>query len=104
MNTKTKIYDLIKKKLDIIKIDIIDNSYKHINHKKDTKGGHYKVLIVSENFKNCTLIDRHKTIYEIIYEELMKHNSPFPFENYLQHNLLLGNMNQKNAFRESITK
>ena len=71
MNTKTKIYDLIKKKLDIIKIDIIDNSYKHINHKKDTHGGHFTVLIVSDDFKARTLIDRHKMIYEIL-GKLMK--------------------------------
>ena len=71
MNTKSKIYDLIKENINLIKIDIIDNSYKHVHHKKDTSGGHFKILVVSDNFKNHTLIDRHKLIYEIL-GKLMK--------------------------------
>ena len=71
MNTKSKIYALINKNLNLIKIDIIDDSYKHVHHKKDTHGGHFTVLIVSDDFKARTLIDRHKLIYGIL-EKLMK--------------------------------
>ena len=71
MNTKSKIYALINKNLNLIKIDIIDDSYKHVHHKKDTHGGHFTVLIVSDDFKARTLIDRHKLIYGIL-GKLMK--------------------------------
>ena len=71
MNTKSKIYALINKNINLIKIDIIDDSYKHVHHKKDTHGEHFTVLIVSDDFKACTLIDRHKLIYGIL-GKLMK--------------------------------
>ena len=57
--------------MNLIKIDIIDDSYKHVHHKKDTHGGHFTVLIVSDDFKARTLIDRHKLIYGIL-GKLMK--------------------------------
>jgi BolA protein len=71
VNTKSKIYALINKNINLIKIDIIDDSYKHVHHKKDTHGGHFTVLIVSDDFKARTLIDRHKLIYGIL-GKLMK--------------------------------
>ena len=61
-----KIKNLISEKLSIFKIEIIDDSYKHINHQKDTSGGHFRLFIVSNNFKGLTLIKRHKLIYEIL--------------------------------------
>tara|TARA_B100001964_G_C13738223_1_gene381888 strand:+ start:50 stop:328 length:279 start_codon:yes stop_codon:yes gene_type:complete len=71
MDTKSKIYDLINSNLNPIKIDIIDDSDKHVHHKKDTRGGHFRVFVVSDNFKETSLINRHKLIYEIL-EKLMK--------------------------------
>ena len=71
MDTKSKIYDLINNNLNPIKIDIIDDSNKHVHHKKDTHGGHFSVLVVSDNFKGTSLITRHRLIYEIL-EKLMK--------------------------------
>ena len=47
---------------------IIDESDKHKNHKKDTKGGHFKLLIVSDDFQNTSLLNRHKLIYGVLSE------------------------------------
>lgn len=71
MDTKSTIYNLIINNIDCTKIDVIDDSYKHANHKKDTRGGHYRLLIVSDDFKNISLINRHKLIYKIL-DKLMK--------------------------------
>tara|TARA_B110000263_G_C15034807_1_gene385793 strand:+ start:166 stop:438 length:273 start_codon:yes stop_codon:yes gene_type:complete len=71
MNTQSKISDLIKQNIQVFKIHIIDESYKHANHKKDTKGGHFKLLVVSNIFNEMKLIDRHKLIYNIL-NEMMK--------------------------------
>ena len=66
-----KINKLISKKLNISKIEIIDDSHKHRNHKKDTLGGHFRLLIVSDNFKKMPLIKRHQLIYNIL-DEMIK--------------------------------
>ena len=66
-----KINKLISKKLNISKIEIIDDSHKHRNHKKDTSGGHFRLLIVSDNFKEMSLIKRHQLIYNIL-DEMIK--------------------------------
>ena len=63
---ESKIQNLISDKLSIFKIEIINDSHKHANHKKDTSGGHFRLFVVSNNFKNLNLIKRHQLIYEIL--------------------------------------
>ena len=65
-NIKNKIKDLISKRISIFKIEIIDDSHKHHNHKKDTQGGHFRLLLVSDDFNNINLIKRHQLIYDIL--------------------------------------
>ena len=71
MNISEKISHLIKKEIDVLEIQIIDESYKHANHQKDTRGGHFKLRIVSDSFIDMTLINRHKLIYQIL-DKMMK--------------------------------
>ena len=66
-----KIENLISKKISMIDFQIIDESHKHVNHKKDTSGGHFKLFIVSDDFENMTLINRHKLIYNCL-DSMMK--------------------------------
>ena len=65
-DTISKIESLITDKISLSKIEIIDESHKHYNHKKDTNGGHFKLFIVSDVFKNLNLIKRHQLIYDIL--------------------------------------
>ena len=65
-DTSFKIKALITEKISISKIEIIDDSYKHHNHKKDTQGGHFRLFIVSDDFKKLNLIKRHQLIYNIL--------------------------------------
>jgi len=71
MDSKLKIYKLLTEHLDTIEVKVIDESYKHANHKKDTQGGHFKALIISNSFQKMALIDRHKLVYNIL-EKMMK--------------------------------
>ena len=71
MNHIKKIKNLLAAEIDIKNIDIIDESHKHANHKKDTKGGHFKVHIVSNTFNDLSLIERHRLIYQIL-DSMMK--------------------------------
>ena len=52
--------------LDIHHITISDDSEKHANHKKDSYGGHYNAIIVSNDFIGKSLIERHRMIYSIL--------------------------------------
>jgi len=63
---RLKIKTLIENKISISKIEIIDDSHKHHNHKKDTKGGHFRLFVISDDFKNMNLIKRHQLIYDIL--------------------------------------
>ena len=67
---KNKILELIKSKLTVEHINIADLTNKHQHHKQYTGGGHYKLIVVSDDFKNLTLIKRHKLIYTILKDML----------------------------------
>jgi len=68
MNTMLIIETKLREKINVIDLILIDESYKHKNHKKDTSGGHYKLLIVSDDFVNMMLIKRHQLIYDTLSE------------------------------------
>ena len=65
-DTSFKIKTLITEKISISEIEIIDDSHKHHNHRKDTQGGHFRLFVVSDDFKNLNLIKRHQLIYDIL--------------------------------------
>ena len=58
----------IKSKINIIKIEIIDQSANHANHPGNSGGGHYKALIISNDFDGKNLVERHQMIYKALGE------------------------------------
>ena len=62
----------IKQKLTVFspeKIEIIDESIKHIGHKEaKSGGGHFFLTIVSCNFYEKSAIERHRMIYAALGE------------------------------------
>ena len=56
----------IKNYIDIIEIEIIDESENHANHSSNSGGGHYRALIISNDFENKTLVERHQMIYKAL--------------------------------------
>ena len=56
----------IKSVITIVKIEIIDQSANHANHSGNTGGGHYKALIISNDFKDKNLVERHQMIYKAL--------------------------------------
>tara|TARA_B100000945_G_scaffold160802_1_gene129113 strand:+ start:1193 stop:1462 length:270 start_codon:yes stop_codon:yes gene_type:complete len=71
MNTQFKIENKLKENFNIFQLIIEDDSHKHKNHKKDTAGGHFNLLIVSDDFINIPLIQRHRLIYQVL-EKMIK--------------------------------
>ncbi len=48
-------------------IQVEDDSGRHKKHKQSFgKGGHYNLLIVSDDFEGMPLVARHRKIYEIL--------------------------------------
>ena len=68
MTVEQQIKNKLQNCFNISELILIDESDKHKNHKKDTSGGHFKLLIVSDDFIDVTLIKRHKLIYEALNE------------------------------------
>jgi len=66
MNAQLKIEKKLRTYFNVHVLNIIDESHKHVNHKKDTNGGHFKLLIVSNDFDNISLIKRHQLIYDAL--------------------------------------
>ena len=66
-----KIESKLNAGLNIHSLEIIDDSHKHANHSQSS-GGHFKVIIVSNDFKDKSLIERHRMVYAILDEMLKK--------------------------------
>tara|TARA_B100000029_G_scaffold364506_1_gene357698 strand:+ start:387 stop:668 length:282 start_codon:yes stop_codon:yes gene_type:complete len=67
-----KILKLIQSKINVEYIDINDFTSKHKKHKHYDQGGHYTLIVVSNDFKNISLLERHKIIYNILNDMLKK--------------------------------
>tara|TARA_B100001750_G_C15277896_1_gene480919 strand:- start:473 stop:742 length:270 start_codon:yes stop_codon:yes gene_type:complete len=57
----------LREKLSIIHLEITDNSSQHAGHKgKTSDGGHFSALIVSDDFIDIPLINRHRLVYNTL--------------------------------------
>ena len=72
MEIKRDIKKRLEEKLDLIHFEIKDFTGRHLNHKLHEGGFHLEATIVSDNFVDRTLVDRHRIVYEAM-GELMKH-------------------------------
>ena len=57
--------------MNISKISLVDFTENHQNHKSYNGGGHFEAVIISDDFKDLSLLERHKKIYSIL-GDLMK--------------------------------
>ena len=49
--------------INIHHIEIIDDSARHAGHKQNRGGGHFIAHIISDDFKDKSLIQRHQMVY-----------------------------------------
>tara|TARA_Y100000768_G_C23989789_1_gene691525 strand:+ start:4416 stop:4682 length:267 start_codon:yes stop_codon:yes gene_type:complete len=57
--------------LEPVSIKIEDEGHLHVGHAGAKSGGHFKLFIVSEHFRDMSYINRHKLIYKCL-SDLMK--------------------------------
>ena len=72
MEIKVEIKKRLEEKLDLIHFEIKDFTGRHLNHKLHEGGFHLETTIVSDDFNDKTLIERHRLVYDAM-GELMKH-------------------------------
>ena len=67
--------ELLKRLNDCLKIEhfeVKDFTGRHLNHKLNDGGFHLETIIVSDDFNDKSLIERHKMVYKAV-GNLMKH-------------------------------
>ena len=67
-----QILSRLKKDLNIKHFEVKDFTGRHLNHKLNDGGFHLETIIVSDDFKDKSLIERHKMVYKAV-GNLMKH-------------------------------
>lgn len=69
MSSAEHIRNLLTQKLLAAKVEVTDQSDQHHGHAGAMKGGgHYSVLIISDQFKDRSLIERHRQVYAALEE------------------------------------
>jgi len=65
---KIKIEQLLKNKLAASIVEVIDDSERHRGHKEamQSGGGHFSILVVSDQFDGKRLVERHRLVYEVL--------------------------------------
>ena len=75
LKLNTKLVELIKKKLNmqikVLHLLLRDDSYLHATHNKQAMSGntHFFLQIISDDFINLTLLQRHQKINIILRQE-----------------------------------
>ena len=64
-----KIRERLQAALQPVRLDIVDESHKHVGHAGAAGGGgHFNALIVSSAFEGQRLLQRHRLVYEALGE------------------------------------
>jgi BolA protein len=72
MDISNKIEQKLTGNLELLHFEVKDFTGRHLNHEQHDGGFHLEAVIVSENFINKSLIERHKLIYDAL-GDLLKH-------------------------------
>lgn len=65
MNTQDELSNRLQT-LAPVTLEIIDESHLHAGHAGNTGGGHFNVLIVSEQFAGLLPLKRHRLVYDAV--------------------------------------
>ena len=72
MDIGDKIKQILESSLNLNHFEIKDFTGRHLNHEQHDGGFHLEAIIVSNDFTDKSLIERHKLVYASL-GDLMKH-------------------------------
>jgi len=72
MNIGDKIEQELKNSMKIENFNVKDFTGRHLNHEQHDGGFHLEAVIISDEFLEKSLIERHKMVYKAL-GDLMKH-------------------------------
>ena len=66
-----RIKTLIEKRLEPVRVNVVDESAKHVGHTGSQPEGetHYRVVVVSRAFETLRKIERHRLVNEVLADE-----------------------------------
>lgn len=67
-NKQQYLIDLFTEKFSPYYLDVVNESHLHASNKGENS--HFKLIIVTDKFKNMPLIQRHRLIYQLLEPEL----------------------------------
>ena len=91
MDIIQKIESKIRSALNVLKIEIIDESSKHKSHNFQSISNisHLKIKIISNDFLETSKINRHKLLHKILADEIkLMHSISFSLYTELEYNKL----------------
>jgi BolA family transcriptional regulator, general stress-responsive regulator len=56
----------IEAQLAPLQVTVDDESAAHAGHAGAREGGHFRVLVVSHRFRGCSMIERHRLVYQAV--------------------------------------
>ena len=72
MDIGDKIEQVLKNSIKVENFEVKDFTGRHLNHEQHDGGFHLEAIIVSDEFLEKSLIERHKIVYAAL-GDLMKH-------------------------------
>ena len=72
MDIDNKIEKILAKGLSLKHFEVKDFTGRHLNHQQHDGGFHLEAIIVSDDFEDKSLIERHKIVYGLL-GDLLKH-------------------------------
>jgi BolA family transcriptional regulator, general stress-responsive regulator len=57
---------LLRERLNVTQLDVVDDSWRHVGHAGAASGGHYTVTVTSPDFSGKSTIERHRMVYEAL--------------------------------------
>jgi BolA protein len=66
MNRSERITELLSGALAPLHLEVIDDSHRHAGHAGHGGAGHFRVRILSEQFRGLPVLARHRLVYEVL--------------------------------------
>ena len=73
MSRQMRIIEKLSENFEVVRLDVIDESESHRGHAGFQEGGesHFRVCLVSADFKGLSRIARHRAVHAAIGRELL---------------------------------